>query len=258
MRQKKIFKRGRLVPVLVVGSLGYAISGWHLFPGSAGRELSAAQSVALRFPQDWDDASPVGLPEEPAAVNVIALDTPGTAGNAQFALFSPEPMISRPPVPAAQPPQRAAVAAAAAQEVESARVARTVAPLQSPAVAPVRLSKPAVVAVRHGVNRAGHLLDDAQIASIKQRLHLTPDQEEMWPAVEAALRNIGYAKAREARRRGDSTTAQSVSTIDPNSAEVQGLKSAAVPLIMSFNYEQKEEVRNLAHTMGLDQFASQF
>jgi hypothetical protein len=39
---------------------------------------------------------------------------------------------------------------------------------------------------------------------------------------------------------------------------VQGLKSAAVPLIMSFNSEQKEEVRNLAHVMGLDQLASQF
>jgi len=44
--------------------------------------------------------------------------------------------------------------------------------------------------------------------------------------------------------------------IDPNA--VQGLKSAAVPLIMSFNTEQKEEVRNLVHVMGLDQLAAQF
>ena len=42
---------------------------------------------------------------------------------------------------------------------------------------------------------------------------------------------------------------------DPNSAEVQGLKSAAIPLLMSFNSEQKDEVRNLAHVMGLDQLA---
>ena len=40
--------------------------------------------------------------------------------------------------------------------------------------------------------------------------------------------------------------------------EVQGLKSAAMPLIMSFNDEQKDEVRSLAHVMGLDQLASQF
>jgi hypothetical protein len=44
--------------------------------------------------------------------------------------------------------------------------------------------------------------------------------------------------------------------VDPEA--VEGLKSAAVPLIMSFNSEQKEEVRSLAHVMGLDQFASQF
>jgi hypothetical protein len=39
---------------------------------------------------------------------------------------------------------------------------------------------------------------------------------------------------------------------------VQGLQSAAVPLIMSFSPEQKEEVRSLAHVMGLDQLAAQF
>jgi len=46
-----------------------------------------------------------------------------------------------------------------------------------------------------------------------------------------------------------------VASADP---EVQDLKSAAIPLLMSFNSEQKDEVRNLAHVMGLDQLASQF
>ncbi len=101
------------------------------------------------------------------------------------------------------------------------------------------------------------MLNDAQIASIKERLHLTPDQERMWPAVEAALRNIAYTHAQEARgaRRVPGTAAQTAA-VDPNA--VQGLKSAAVPLIMSFNAEQKDEVRNLVHVMGLDQLASQF
>ena len=44
------------------------------------------------------------------------------------------------------------------------------------------------------------MLDDAQIASIKERLHLTPDQEEMWPAVEAALRNMAYLHAQKRAR----------------------------------------------------------
>ena len=52
--------------------------------------------------------------------------------------------------------------------------------------------------------------------------------------------------------------AAEVASIDPNAAEVQDLKSAAIPLIMSFSDEQKNEVRSLAHVMGLDQLASEF
>ncbi len=100
------------------------------------------------------------------------------------------------------------------------------------------------------------MLNDAQIASIKARLHLTPDQERMWPAVEAALRNIAYMRARQAHRRG--APAAELASVDPDSAEVQEFKSAAIPLIMSFSPEQKDEARSLAHVMGLDQLAAQF
>ena len=101
------------------------------------------------------------------------------------------------------------------------------------------------------------MLNDAQIASIKRRLHLTADQESMWPAVEAALRNVAYARARDAHRPGAPANAAQLASADPDSVEVQGLKSAAVPLIMSFSEEQKHEVRNLAHVMGLDKLASE-
>jgi hypothetical protein len=104
-------------------------------------------------------------------------------------------------------------------------------------------------------SRPGYILDDAQIASIKQRLHLTPDQESMWPAVEAALRNMAYKRSQQAAARGATRNAQAAAV---DAEAVQGLKSAAVPLIMSFNAEQKEEVRSLAHVMGLDQLAAQF
>jgi len=76
----------------------------------------------------------------------------------------------------------------------------------------------------------------------------------MWPAVEVALRNIGYKRTQQAREGGGAN--MPAQSFDPYA--VQGLKTAAVPLIMSFNEEQKEEVRNLAHVMGLDQLASQF
>ena len=59
-------------------------------------------------------------------------------------------------------------------------------------------------------------------------------------------------RAGTARRR-----TRDVASLDPDSAEVQRLKSAAIPLIMSFIHEQKDEVRNLAHVMGLDKLASE-
>jgi zinc resistance-associated protein len=118
--------------------------------------------------------------------------------------------------------------------------------------------KPVAAAVHNRDDRAaGLMLNDAQIASIKTRLHLTPDQEQMWPAVEAALRNIAYTRSRDARRHGAPANTQ-VASADADGVDVRDLKAAAVPLIMSFNSEQKDEVRNLAHVMGLDQLATQF
>ena len=195
-------------------------------------------------------------------------------GDKDFALFSPEPMIPetrRYPAPPLQP-QPAEVTASLQAEEEPAG-----GPVPSAGPAPCRL-RLAVPARREAEScrrqaarsapkagadapsrrgsRPGFLLNDSQIASIKSRLHLSPDQEQMWPAVEAALRNIAYAKAQSARRRVDDRPAD-MASLDPDSAAVQGLKSAAVPLIMSFSDEQKNEVRNLAHVMGLDKLASE-
>jgi hypothetical protein len=78
----------------------------------------------------------------------------------------------------------------------------------------------------------------------------------MWPAVEAALRNVAYTHQQQPRSHGAPAGTAQTAAIDPEA--VQNLKSAAVPLIMSFNTEQKDEVRNLVHVMGLDQLASQF
>jgi hypothetical protein len=99
-----------------------------------------------------------------------------------------------------------------------------------------------------------YVLNDAQIAQIKSRLHLSPDQEQMWPAVEAALRTIAYSRSRG--HRGGATSAE-VAALDPYGPEVQGLKSAAFPLVMSFSDDQRSEVRSIVHVMGLDQLASQ-
>jgi len=287
MRRNKAGLRGRIFPILAAGLIGYLIGGWH--PGAlrASSDPSAADAVALRFPQAWQKASPTAaaaadaLPESGVLHDAgITTAAPANVGDAQLALLDPAPMI--PPSrqqPIAQtaldsappPPLQFASAEAAAPSVAlDSDAAR---PLQAQPVAATRSPRPeksaaaksmmptsvasksvATVAPRRPMDRPGYMLDDAQIASIKERLHLTPDQEQMWPAVEAALRNIAYTRAQQARSRG----AGIVQTGDIDPASVDNLKSAAVPLIMSFNDDQKQEVRNLAHVMGLDQLASEF
>jgi len=97
-------------------------------------------------------------------------------------------------------------------------------------------------------------LDESQIAHIKNRLRLTPSQQQYWPAVEAALRDVLRQHAREARRTG---APRSAANIDTNSPEVQRLTWAAMPLLMQLREDQKHEVRKFARTIGLDQVASQ-
>ena len=115
-------------------------------------------------------------------------------------------------------------------------------------------SKPPTALHRLSYGR-GRVLNDAQIASIKGRLQLTPEQERMWPAVEAALRKISYTKDAVAQTIQDGDR---IAYIDLNGPAVQRLKSVAVPLIMSLSEDQKREVRSLAHVMGLDGVAASF
>lgn len=97
------------------------------------------------------------------------------------------------------------------------------------------------------------LLSDAQIAAIKGRLNLTPTQEPHWPAVEGALRAV----ARKIHETRQANPAAGSPPIDPESAEVQQLKSAAMPLLFQLREDQKREVRSLARIIGLDRVASQ-
>jgi hypothetical protein len=95
-------------------------------------------------------------------------------------------------------------------------------------------------------------LSDAQIAGIKDRLKLTSDQEYYWPGIERALRAIAR-KIQVARQSNPNANA---GTIDPDSQEVQQLKSAAMPLLFQLRDDQKDEVRKLARVIGLEKVAS--
>jgi len=263
----------------MVGGIGCLIGGWNSL-ALRSTELSATEAVALRFPQSWNKAVPALRARIALAA---AARSPGSAaGGLERALLNPEPMVpvnlpqanllpqaTLPPLNMQAAPQANAPTTGQTAAIEVADASLTpdaselmrlsTLPIAAPPAAAMRTGEPKTAAAavrRHVVNRPGYMLNDAQIASIKTRLNLTPDQERMWPAVEAALRNMAYTHTQDARVHAVPGNTAQAAAVDPDA--VQGLKSAAVPLIMSFNSEQKDEVRSIVHVMGLDQLAAQF
>jgi hypothetical protein len=244
----------------------YLLGGKHITALQVA-EPSAANAVAYRFPE-------VTAPDAATARTLIASATTSHSDrNDELALLSPVPMMpltapQAAPAAVAQAPQADAQTPVQVASLDPAHVvprqpsadikaaaASVPPPPRAAAPRPASEAKAVSSAVhRASADRPGYMLNDSQIASIKARLNLTPDQEEMWPAVEAALRNMTYARTAQLRTRSLAPT--QAADVDPDA--VQGLKSAAVPLILSFSGEQKDEVRDIVHSMGLDQLASQF
>lgn len=248
------FKRFYALAFFAAILIGYLIGGGNTVALRSDGP-SAADTVALRFPQEWNKASPAA--DLVAAVKKPLAAPANVTRDAQLVLFDPKPMVSQiRPQPLVQvqiPPAPAPLQVAAAGSAP-VTLGAAPAPIVQPHPTPRPVSAPKIAEQRRVMNRPGYMFNDAQIASIKERLNLTPDQESMWPAVEAALRNMTYTHAK-APLGAPSNDAQ-VAAVDPDS--VQNLKSAATPLILSFSDEQKEQVRDIAHVMGLDQLASQF
>jgi hypothetical protein len=164
---------------------------------------------------------------------------------AKVALASLEPASSA----ASAEPLRQAFASAAPADVEAFKAAAPVATPPAPVAPPPKpklVSKPAP-------QKTYALLSDVQIAGIKERLRLSADQEYYWPAVETALRAV--ARKIHTTRQGDPHA--TIAPIDPDAAEVQQLKSAAMPLLFQLREDQKQEVRALARLIGLEKVAAQ-
>ena len=142
-------------------------------------------------------------------------------------------------------PLRQAFAAATSADIEIPKVA---APVAMPPATP----RPKL-AGKPPLQKSYALLSDIQIAGIKERLKLSAEQESYWPAVEDALRAI--ARKIHATRQTDPKATGA--PIDPDAAEVQQLKSAAMPLLFQLREDQKREVRSLARIIGLEQVAAQ-
>jgi hypothetical protein len=145
-------------------------------------------------------------------------------------------------------PLRQAYASSNPTDTEAENAVAAALPAVTGAVAP---AKPKL-ASKPQPQKSYALLSDAQIAGIKDRLHLTSDQEPYWPGIESALRAVAR-KIHAARQTNPNANA---SAIDPDSQEVQQLKSAAMPLLFQLRDDQKEEVRRLARIIGLDKVAA--
>jgi hypothetical protein len=177
---------------------------------------------------------------------------------ATFALASLEPAPPKPDVTqpdAAKPEVTESLRQAfAAQTPLNDTVPPQITAPQAVTPAAMPLAPPAPkVAAKPAPQKPYTLLSDPQIAGIKERLRLSPDQESYWPAVESALRAV--ARKIHASRQADPHAASP--PIDPDSAEVQQLKSAAMPLLFQLREDQKNEVRSLARLIGLEKVAAQ-
>jgi hypothetical protein len=216
--------------VMSAAALAYGIASRpaaHEYPPMVAASAMPAETVVVRSDTDRNAAA-------------MKLRLAAESAIADRALFIPAPTY-----PVAAPARTAAVAPAPPS------VAAAPAPRAAPRVQLASVSaKPAVPA--RSLTRPGAVLNDAQIASIKRRLNLTPDQERMWPSVEAALRNLSYAK------KGPHDPAHAVAQIDPASADVQNLKSAAMPLVMSFSSDQMRELQSISRVAGLDKLVPNF
>ena len=249
MRQRGLLCIAMLAAGAVAGSFAAGTTNAiHTPELSASEVLSAAEIVTLRFPHDWDEAPTASAPpaESPAKSTAMALasadSTPQTLPPALIYAAPAMPPFVTARGDAHNAPDRS-LAYAPAEPAPARAMPGT--PRQKTAALTPTAKRPAQAAPQ-----SRFLFNDAQIASIKNRLKLSADQEPYWPAVEQALRNIAHDKAPASK--------QAAASINPNSAQVQQLKSAAIPLVMVLREEQKREVRMLAHVMGLGAVASQF
>lgn len=166
-------------------------------------------------------------------------------------------------------PLRQAYAASSPADLEAAAAVTSALPASPSALAPISLvppglgrpdptpvapSKPKAATAKPQPPKSYAVLSDAQIAGIKDRLRLTSDQESYWPAVESALRAV--ARRIQVARLSNPNAGGSNVPIDPDSQEVQQLKSAAMPLLFQLREDQKDEVRRLARVIGLEKVAA--
>jgi hypothetical protein len=253
--------RGFAVAILSVGGVAGLFALWSVSSAETA-EMSPAQTVAYRFPMNWGSVGTAasvtpkgGLPAAQKLAPAVGEEEKQALAGLMFSATPAYGLASAASVPApasaSGPVSGYDLASASSTPVSLPERANAYAdPSADGATGSVKPGAKPRADKPHPPKQTNNVLNDAQIASIKTRLKLTPDQQRSWPAVEAALRNITYKK--------DAKSGSKLASVDPNSQAVQDLKSAAIPLIMSFSDAQKDEVRTLARLMGLEQVAQSF
>ena len=104
----------------------------------------------------------------------------------------------------------------------------------------------------YGTYAAQGAATSINIARIKSALHLRPDQERYWPAVEAALHTVARRQQAHTEQAGFVRHISSrVVSIVLDNAAIARLAASARPLIAALDQEQMQAASGLANEMGL-------
>jgi hypothetical protein len=122
--------------------------------------------------------------------------------------------------------------------------------VMKPAVADQPQAKPKAAAVKPA-KPTNVVLNDAQIATLKQRLRLSPSQEQYWPEIEAALRGV-VKQIYDANKKAHGAAVP----VDTTTPEVERLKTAAMPFLMQMRADQKAEIIMLARIIGMEKMVA--
>lgn len=96
------------------------------------------------------------------------------------------------------------------------------------------------------------------VTKLKSVLKLTSDQEQLWPAIERAFREICQAQETAAPQGLVQNIKQKVASIGLNTLALRRLATAAHPLIRTLTDEQKQNALGFARSVGLDSVAAAF
>jgi len=102
---------------------------------------------------------------------------------------------------------------------------------------------------------AGVVVTEGHIARLKAALRLTPEQEKLWPVVEAALRDLVRAQREHTPKLELASAEPGRSSLDD---KVSRAAAAALPLIAVLDDQQKKSALRFGRSLGLGNLASVF